>query len=134
MRILLVSSLMFFFGFFVHALFFPNNFTNISISPEKLLQPEKTNGTPYKSNAFTEVAYKNGSFQPSRVAIINGNNVLITNMDDKENMWLVSDNKILTTSRPFGKSEQFKAFLSVPGSYTVLDKLHPSAQLVVVVQ
>lgn len=135
MKKLFLLALIFFAGFFTHAYFSPNLlFYNKPLSLDALLKNAKTDNQRTKIDPFfTGVIYQKGQFSPQRVSIKKSNYITITNNSKTEGMWLISNNQLLNTSRPYYESEQLKTILNEIGSFTVINKVNPQAVLVVVV-
>jgi len=135
MRYLVGLVLAFAFGFFAHAIFFPDVFydglaglTHKTIRAEPTKPPENPD-----THFFTYVSYDNGMFRPGKVTIKRSNYIAITNMNKADLMWLVSDNKLLNTTRGYGESERLTTILNELGTFTILEKNRPDAHLTVTV-
>jgi len=136
MRFIFGLLMFFLIGFFVHAAFFPDLFYNalgefnknkITVSPTPTEEKDK-------SNFFTYVTYKDGKFRPGNITIGRSNYLAITNLNTKEPMWLISDNKLLNTERGYMESERLTVLLNELGTFTVIEKNRPEALLVITVK
>lgn len=136
MRFIFGLLIFFFIGFFVHALFFPDLFYNAlgELNKKNIVISPTPGEKKTDSNFFTYVTYKDGKFRPGNVTIGRSNYLVITNVNKKDPMWLVSDNKLLNTERGFMESERLTILLNELGRFTVVEKNRPEALLIVTVK
>lgn len=136
MRYIFGLLIFFFVGFFVHALFLPDLFYNAlgELNKNKIALSPTPAEKKAESDFFTYVTYKDGKFRPGNVTIGRSNYLAITNINKKEPMLLVSDNKLLNTGREFMESERLTVLLNELGRFTVVEKNRPEALLIVTVK
>jgi hypothetical protein len=89
---------------------------------------------PSDDQFMTLVQYNENGFKPNTVTIQRGNYIIIRNQAKDRQMWLSSDNPLLTTRRGYAQSEQIQTTLIEPGSYTVKNNLDLTHTLLVVVR
>lgn len=118
-------------GFFTHAYFFPDLLPgNLSdMAANTFLQPVQNKNTVQPDPLITYVNYDGDRFIPSRVSILKGNYLAITNMSKDKFMWLSSDNELLITERGYAESERLQVLLPKVGDFTVVNRLNTRAQL-----
>jgi hypothetical protein len=123
-------------GFAVHALYVPYLFVdgNTVSAKEELARIAGERRPGEDSDFITYVGYKDGRFSPSRVTIKQGDYLAITNNDTDERMYLSSDNRQLVTPRDYGESERLQVAVVDTGTFTVTNRLKPSAKLTVQVK
>lgn len=136
-KILLVLIVSFTAGFFVHALVFPDKFSqtpNIEATKQKILGEQSSNklDSTETNPSLKIVEYKDGKFSPSKIYIQQGYYVAIRNMDEDEYMWLLSEDKDLTTVRNYALSEEVKKRMDKKGTYVVYEKNSQSPLTIVV--
>jgi hypothetical protein len=129
MRLFLFVLISFSAGFLIHAFFFPKVFVSSS-NPDVLTAVQSVIGIEEKNDFVTPVTFDKKSFNPNKVSIKNGNYITITNMSKTELMELQSNEKLLSTVRPYAESEQLKALLPNKGTFEVIEN-HSKAKLIV---
>jgi hypothetical protein len=111
------------------------DFTGSLISPAGLIGLADESKSPVSGRDGFEVIvqYQGGRFRPDSVTVGKGNYLSITNISKSEKMWLTSDDPELVTPRGYGESERLKVLVIREGTFRVINKLNPSAQLTVTV-
>jgi hypothetical protein len=136
----IIPTIAFTAGFLVHAVFFPYVF--VDGKSEMLEEPISTIITrenrqlppEVENDLITYVRYEKKAFKPSSVTITRGNYIAITNISNKEQMWLLSDNPLLNTVRGYAYGERLQTVIAEPGIYKVQNELFPEAMLEVTVK
>jgi hypothetical protein len=140
-RSIFLSIIVFFLGFLTHALFFPDMLANglDSFLPKDTAIDPQVNTAVQNNNdhgAFlTQIEYVDGQFSRHNITIEVGSYLTITNTNkDNQLMWLYSNNKLLSTNRGYGESEQIRVRMDEKGQYAVIDKNNPKEKLIVTVK
>jgi hypothetical protein len=136
----LLTILAFSLGFLTHALFFPDMLAHglDSFLPKDASTDPTTNTTvqnPDNSTFMTQIAYDGEQFSRHNITIEVGSYLTITNTNkDNKLMWLLSNNKLLSTGRGYGQSEQIRVRMDQQGTFAVIDKNNPQEKLVITVK
>lgn len=125
-------------GFFTHALVFPDMFSktpNIEATKKKILGEQTNNraDSTEENPSLTIVRFKGGNFNPSKAYIKQGYYIAVRNDDPDKYMWLLSEEKDLTTVRNYGLSEEVKKRMDDKGTFIVYEK-NSEAPLTIIVQ
>jgi hypothetical protein len=131
-----LSILFFIFGFFVHALFFPDFMVNGIVDVSQVAGPNTQQGQNQQINdpQFTRITYDGKRFSRNNVSVGFTRYIQIINISEKDQMWLLSDDPELTTPRGYGTSETIQKQFNKKGQYVVIDKNNPQEKLVITVK
>jgi hypothetical protein len=124
-------------GFLIHALLFPDLFSNgIFLLPEA--PASITNQTQSQSSTTvpidTIISYDGNHFSRTNVRIENSRYVTIINKSEDKQMDLVSTEESLSTPRPYAYMEQIHTRMDKPGTFIVADRTDPTIRLVITVK
>lgn len=134
MKNLLLFAIIFAMGFFTHAIFFPDSFTNVLDDTKNIVIPNTT-PTPLSANALTTtITFDGETFSDHHLTLKTASYIIIKNTSKTRQMMLLSTNPILATQRPYGESEQIYQRLDQKGTFVVQDKANSNEKLVLVVQ
>ena len=124
-------------GFFIHALFFPDVFSNGIFVTPALPTPDQGQTQAPSTNKvqnITTITFDGQNFSRHNVAIEQSRYIVIVNTSKDTLMWLSSNNKDLATPRGYGEGEQVKTRLDDKGQFIVADKNNPSEKLIITVK
>ena len=130
-KLVFITLLSFGAGFGTHALLSwkaPTLFSGTMFIPAQTTSKDVL-GQSSGDQFITYVAYDGSSFHPGRVTLKKGNYLAITNKSKEVLMWLLSDYDGLSTTRGYGEGEQRRIVVTKEGTFTVKDKIHPSASV-----
>ncbi len=133
MKKLILFAVIFALGFFTHAIFFPDTFSNILVDTKNIVIPD-SQPTPEGNKLITTITYDGERFSDHSLHITTTSYVVIKNNSKEKRMELVSNNPLLTTPRPYGFSEAINQRLDKAGTYVVRDKTNPNEEIVIVVK
>lgn len=133
---LLLFILGLFAGFFLHALAFPDLFSNgIFILPQA---PSVTPGTarpaPQTTSMENIVTFDGQHFSRTNISMQSTRYIIIRNESKTTMMSLSSTLSALSTPRPFSYKEQVRTRLDKPGQYVIADSTNPQERLVITVK
>lgn len=123
-------------GFFLHALVFPDVFSNgIFILPEAaVVTPGAARPAPQATNMETIITYDGEHFSRINVTMESSRYIIIRNESKTAMMTLSSTVPELNTPRPFSYKEQVRTRLDKPGQYIIADSANPQERLVITVK
>lgn len=131
-----LSILFFIAGFFVHAFIFPDFMVNGIVDVSQVAGPNVQQGQNQQVNdpQFTKITFDGERFSRNNVSVGFTRYIQITNVSDKEQMWLLSDDPELTTPRGYGTSETVQKQFNQKGQFVVINKNNPKEKLVITVK
>lgn len=134
MRTVVYVLIIFSLGFLVHAFFFPN-FLYKGLSPIKGIvlgiNDKNSVNEAFNYSFLNYVNFSDGQFDKREITIRKGDYIIITNKDNKQLMWLMSDNPFLSTPRGYGLGEEVRTILNNVGTLTVVNKMNRSQMLTI---
>ncbi len=120
--IILVS---FFFGFLIHALYFPDVLSNgiITMPSNPFADEPDVTPTPFDAAKLNvKISFTGDRFDRTNVTIQQSRYLQIVNDSPSQLMHLSSSNPTLNTPRGYGKSEKILVRMDEKGQFTVLEK------------
>ena len=123
-------------GFFVHALFFPDTFSNGLTDVQNLIVPNPSTAPAQSSNPLTTVVNYDGSHFSRHNITVQVTRYVSINNQDKTNkpMWLIANIPELTTTRGYGYTESVTMQCNKKGQFVVAEKDNPQEKLVITVK
>lgn len=135
-RLLLYFSWLIFLGvgFFLHAIFFPDLFSNgIFFKPKVDIATQQNNNSQTITSEY-KVYFDGSKFSRSSIVVPFTRYLVILNDDPNNKMDLISNLPSLNTGRPFGYLEQLRLRMDKKGTFVVQVNGNPAEQLTIVVK
>lgn len=120
-------------GFFTHAIVFPDTFTNVWVDTKNIVMQD-IQPTPQVNKRITTITYDGNRFSDHSINMETTSYIIIKNTSKETKMELISNNPLLTTTRPYGFSEAINQRIDKSGTFVVRDKTNPAEELVIVVR
>jgi hypothetical protein len=95
---------------------------------------DKVLGQSSDGSFITMVTYDGHKFTPRIIHLRSGNYIVVKNTSKKELMWLQSDIPGVATTRGYAEGEQIQFTSTDVGTYTISNKLLPSASFTLIVE
>lgn len=133
MKKLLLVTLTFASGFFVHAFFFPDYFITL---PQDVLSATTKKETLQTANDTqnTKITFDGKHFSPNHVTVSFTRYVTIINTSKDILMSLTSTERSLATPRGYGYTEAVSMQANKKGTFTVTDTNNPQEKLTIIVK